>query len=221
MFFMSSKMIIFDLDGTLVDSRADLTTAVNLVRADYGLPALPLATMTSFVGDGVHKLLERALQDAAAGWSMDVAVQRMARHYHDHLLDETCLYPGVAETLPLLARDWRLGVVTNKPQAAACAVCEKLGIAAVLAVVVGGGRCAQLKPRPEPLLMALELAGAGVEGSWMVGDHRTDLGAASAAGLRACFCAYGFGQQDDQRADAVIQHFAQLPMVLREADRRD
>lgn len=217
---MSSRMILFDLDGTLVDSRADLSTAVNLVRADYGLPPLSLATTTRLVGDGVRKLIERAMQDAAPGWSLDEAVQRMAHHYHDHLLDETCLYPGVAETLELLAQDWRLGVVTNKPQAHACAVCEKLGIADALDVVVGGGRCPQLKPRPEPLLLALELAGADLAGSWMVGDHRTDLGAANAAGLRACFCAFGFGQQDDQRADAVIQHFAQLPMVLREADRR-
>jgi phosphoglycolate phosphatase len=216
---MKKRMILFDLDGTLIDSRADLATATNLVRADYGLPPLSLATITGYVGDGVNKLLQRALQDAQPGWSLAEAVQRMGRHYHDHLLDETCLYPGVAETLPLLARQWQLGVVTNKPQAHAEAICEKLGVADAFAVLLGGGRCAQLKPRPEPLLLALELAGASREDSWMVGDHRTDLGAASAAGLRACFCAYGFGRQDAQRADAIIQHFAQLPKVLGAAER--
>lgn len=217
---MSVRMILFDLDGTLVDSRADLTMAVNLTRADFGLGPLPLTTVTDYVGDGIRQLLQRALRDAAAGWDMEEAVRRMSAHYQAHLLDETHVYPGVAEVLPMLAKAWRLGVVTNKPQAQASAICEQLGIGGMLDAVVGGGRCPQLKPRPEPLQMALELAGASADGSWMVGDHRTDLGAAQAAGLRACFCAYGFGIQDGQRADAVIQHFGQLPMVLRGADAR-
>jgi len=74
-----------------------------------------------------------------------------------------------------------------------------------------------LKPRPEPLHLALELAGSSAAGSWMIGDHRTDLGSAAAAGLRACFCAYGFGVQDDQRADAVIQSFPDLLNVVNRA----
>lgn len=211
--------LIFDLDGTLIDSRADLTCAVNLTRADFGLAPLALAAVTSLVGDGIYNLMNRALSDLAKPWDLEEAVAAMQRHYRDHMLDQTCLYPGVETTLRVLKDDWRLAVVTNKPEAEARKLCAATGLGELLDVIVGGGRCPHLKPRPEPLLLAVELAGSTVDGSWMIGDHRTDLGAARAAGLRACFCAYGFGIQDDQRADAVIQSFPDLLNVLRPGPR--
>ena len=207
-------ILIFDLDGTLVDSRADLVDAVNLTRADFGLAPLPLADVIAMVGDGVYNLMTRAVPDLARPHDIEEAVAAMQRHYRDHLLDQTRLYPGVASTLAALKPDWRLAVVTNKPEAAAQRICAALGIGAFLDAVVGGGRCPHLKPRPEPLLLAMALAGGTAAGSWMIGDHRTDLGAAAAAGLKACFCAYGFGLQGDERADAVIQSFPALLNVV-------
>ncbi len=210
-------MLIFDLDGTLIDSRADLAKAVNLARADFGLATLSLDDVVSMVGDGVHNLMRRAVPGLAKPEDVEKAVAAMQRHYREHLLDQTRLYPGVAETLAALKPDWRLAVVTNKPEPAAQHICDALGIGDLLDVLVGGGRCPHLKPRPEPLHLALELAGSSAAGSWMIGDHRTDLGSAAAAGLRACFCAYGFGVQDDQRADAVIQSFPDLLNVVNRA----
>lgn len=207
-------ILIFDLDGTLIDSRADLASAVNLTRADFGLAALPLADVTVMVGDGVYNLMQRAVPGLLRPQDIEEAVAAMQRHYREHLLDQTFLYPGVAATLAALKPDWRLAVVTNKPETAARSLCDALGIGDFLDAVVGGGRCPHLKPRPEPLLLAMELAGASAAGSWMIGDHRTDLGAAAAAGLKACFCAYGFGRQDNQRADAVISSFPALLNVV-------
>ena len=121
-------MLIFDLDGTLIDSRADLAKAVNLARADFGLTMLSLDDVVSMVGDGVYNLMRRAVPGLAKPEDVEKAVAAMQRHYREHLLDETCLYPGVAETLAALKSDWRLAVVTNKPEAAARHICDALGI---------------------------------------------------------------------------------------------
>lgn len=207
-------ILLFDLDGTLIDSRADLACSVNLLRADFGLPPLPLATVVSYVGDGVRKLLQRSLQDAPAGYDLEDAVRRNQEHYHRHLLDQTTAYPGVVETLTQLKPHYRLGVITNKPQAAAEKILAGLGILPLLDSLVGGGRTQRLKPDPEPLLLALRETNSVPADSWMIGDHRTDLGAARATGLHACFCAYGFGQQDGLPADAVIQSFPELIPLL-------
>jgi len=117
-------MLIFDLDGTLIDSRADLAKAVNLARADFGLATLSLDDVVSMVGDGVHNLMRRAVPGLAKPEDVEKAVAAMQRHYREHLLDQTRLYPGVAETLAALKPDWRLAVVTNKPEPAAQHICD-------------------------------------------------------------------------------------------------
>lgn len=208
------SILIFDLDGTLIDSRADLALAINLMRADFGLPPFSLDTVVSMVGDGIQRLMTRALHDLHTPWEMETAVAAMRRHYQDHLLDETKLYPHVAETLAILKNNWRLAVATNKTTSEAKKICQQLGIADLLDTIVGGSCCQHLKPHPGLLLRAIELTGSSAAGSWMIGDHRTDLGAAQAAGVRGCFCSYGFGVQDNLRADAVIPCFAALPLVV-------
>lgn len=207
-------ILIFDLDGTLIDSCADLALAINLVRSDFGLQPLSQETAISMVGDGVNRLMTKILHDLQQPWEMTTAVTAMRQHYRQHLLDQTTLYPQVTETLTILKANWHLAVATNKAINEAKEICQQLGIADLLDAIVGGGSCQQLKPKPEPLLLAMEMTGSSKQGSWMIGDHRTDLGAAKAAGLRACFCSYGFGVQDNFRADAVIPSFASLLTVL-------
>ena len=112
-----ARTILFDLDGTLIDSAADLAMAVNLTRRDFGLPPKSLPEVISAVGNGVRKLLERTIPECAD--RMEELLARQRKHYGDHLLDQTALYPGVEETLRRLAgAGHRLGVVTNKPAAA-------------------------------------------------------------------------------------------------------
>ena len=202
---------MFDLDGTLVDSAADLATAVNLTRGDFGLPPKSLPEVVAAIGNGVRKLLERTIPEYAAG-RMEGLLAHQRRHYGEHLLDQTALYPGVMETLRRLAdAGCRLGVVTNKPAAATRAILEGLGIRPLFGAVVGGGDCAKLKPDPEPLFLAASQMGTRLTpDDWIVGDAFTDLGAGRRAGIHRCFCTYGFGRQGDETYDLAISRMEEF-----------
>ncbi len=187
------KTVLFDLDGTLIDSRADIALAVNLTRADFDLPPLPAEEIEACVGEGVPALIRRAIPEFPELWSEMLACQRA--HYRAHCLDQTVLYVGVVETLSgLVAEGWRLAVVTNKPSDVTPQILEGLGISKYFATVVGGGDCEALKPDPAPLRLAAFRMGVTLDpDDWMVGDHFADMEAAIHAGIRRCFCLYGFG----------------------------
>ena len=204
-----SGAVLLDLDGTLVDSRADLATGVNLTRRDLGLGPLPPALIASHVGDGVRQLLTRSLPECPE--RLEEALGLNHRHYCDHLLEATRLYPGTLEALTLLgAQGWRLAVVTNKPRAFTDLILDGLGVTPHLTAVVGGGDSPALKPDPQPLRMALEACGARPEASWMVGDHHTDLEAGRRAGLRRCFCRYGFGEPGRETWELAVDGLMDL-----------
>ena len=208
-----ARAVIFDLDGTLVDSRADLALGVNLTREALGYPPLEEALVASFVGDGVHKLLLRALPECPERLEEAVAINR--RHYAAHLLDRTRLYPGVAEALEAIgALGFRLGVVTNKPREFTLPILEGLGILGRFGAVAAGGDGGPLKPDPQPLLRVLEASGCGAPGSWMTGDHCTDLEAGRRAGLRRCFCRYGFGDPRGETWELAVDHLPELAAHL-------
>jgi phosphoglycolate phosphatase len=206
--------IILDLDGTLIDSRADLATGVNLTRRDLGLPPLEPALIASYVGEGVRRLLTRALPECPG--LLEEALELNHRHYCEHLLDATRLYPGVAPALEHL-RDagFSLAVVTNKPRPFTDLILEGLGVAPLFSAVVGGGDCPQLKPDPAPLRLVLEQLQATPAASWMVGDHFTDLEAGRRAGLHTCFCRYGFGDPRDEPWDLAVNGLLELAAFLR------
>ena len=138
---------LFDLDGTLVDSVADLATAVNLLRRELALPAGSLATVRSYVGDGATALVTRALP---AGTFTPALLQRFLDHYGAHLLDTTRPYPGILDFLAAQRRR-PLAVVTNKPLALTNQLLHGLGLDAFFPVVVGGDSCAEKKPSPLPV----------------------------------------------------------------------
>ena len=205
--------IIFDLDGTLIDSRADLALAVNLTREELGLAAIPQAEVVGYVGEGVRRLLSRAIPELPQ--QLDRALAINQRHYRAHLLDQTTLYPGVGAALERFRRAGiPLMVVTNKPREFTDLILAGLGIATFMSAVVGGGDCPGLKPDPAPLLMALEQSGCGAEGSWMVGDHFTDLEAGRRAGLKRCLCRYGFGDPGLETWDLAVDELTELADYL-------
>ena len=203
---------VFDLDGTLVDSRHDLATAVNLMRHDLGLPALSLETVVGFVGDGVRRLVERSLRDTpAASAEVDRAVALLREHYAAHLLDQTVLYPGVLAGLEALSqRPCHLAIVTNKPTEPARRICAGLGILRFFPQVLGGDACARAKPDPLPVLHVLSTTGADPASSWMIGDNATDLEAGRRAGIRRCFCRFGFGHAGTEVADLYVDSLAEF-----------
>jgi phosphoglycolate phosphatase len=183
---MQTRLAIFDLDGTLVDSVDDLAAAVNHGLALAGLPLRGRAEVRSFIGDGARLLLERAvgqrqdkLEEALAGWR---------EHYNAHLLDHTRPYPGVAEALARSGRT--LAVQTNKPGAMARRILEGLGLLSCFAVVIGGGE-APSKPDPAGVRTILERVGARPQDAVFVGDSLVDLATARNAGV--AFVGVGWG----------------------------
>ncbi|MDR2849297.1 MAG: HAD-IA family hydrolase [Verrucomicrobiota bacterium] len=198
------KTAFFDLDGTLIDSRADLALAVNLTRQDFGLPPKSVPEVVACVGEGVRLLIERATPERPDLWDAMLARQRV--HYLAHCLDNTVPYPGVAETLAALcAAGWRLAVVTNKPGPVTRPILEGLGLLSFFGAVVGGGDCPTLKPDPAPVFFAAAQLGAAPDPSdWMVGDNFTDLEAGRRAGVRRCFCRFGFGDARGEPYDLAI-----------------
>ena len=205
--------IIFDLDGTLIDSRADLALAVNLTRAELDLPPIAQAQVVGFVGEGVRRLLSRAIPERPELLAQALEINQ--RHYRAHLLDQTRLYPGVAEALETFRqRGLRLMVVTNKPREFTGLILEGLGIQGLMAAVVGGGDGPGLKPDPAPLRLALDRAGCAAAGSWMAGDHFTDLEAGRRAGLKRCYCRYGFGDPGAEAWDLAVDDLRELAAFL-------
>jgi phosphoglycolate phosphatase len=191
------RAVAFDLDGTLVDSRRDLAAAVNLVRADLGLGALPLDDIVSMVGEGARKLMERALGPDFEQIGADAAVARFLARYEPICTRETVSYPGVAELLAELAGTFPLGVLTNKPERPARLILEHLGWSAWFRAVVGGDTLAERKPGPQGLLELATRFGVAPGELLLVGDSRIDADTAAAAGAPFLFVEWGFGLGKD------------------------
>lgn len=212
---MRFDTLLFDLDGTLVDSVRDLGTAVNLLRADLDLPPLDLETVRSYVGDGATVLVQRSLPE---GLFSEERLQRFLGLYGEHLLEHTGPYPGIREFLQSQAGR-KLAVVTNKPLDLTRKLLAGLDLARFFPVVVGGGSCPYKKPHPAPVLLALERLDAGAAGAALVGDHHTDLRAGAAAGVKTCFCAWGIGHDGGQPFDLLARTPADLNRLFPREDR--
>ena len=201
-------LMVFDLDGTLIDSMHDLAVAINFMRAQYGLPEVSIDTAKTFVGNGAKTLVHRAL-GAEREADFDAALRCYREYYASHQLVYTRLYPGVAEGLEELRRNGvTLAVVTNKPSSDALAILNGLGVADELAEICGGDSGLPLKPEPDALLHVK--ARFGAESCWMVGDHYTDLEAGRRAGFFRVLARYGFGQPREEVPDLIVDSFAEL-----------
>jgi phosphoglycolate phosphatase len=224
----SLQAVLFDLDGTLLDTVADISLALNRALAEHRLASLPAAQVRVLIGRGVPTLIERALARlGAAGESSDTArlVERFHFHYERiHELDEiqTRVYPGVMAGLAELhALGLGLAVVTNKPKKAAVDLLTRLGLSQWIDVVVGGDTGVHRKPHPQPLLTACQELEVRPAQALMVGDSLTDVLAARAAGLAVVCVPYGYNEGLDPRAlpcDAFVESVGGLPALLTAAD---
>ena len=188
-----ARLLVFDLDGTLVDSSRDIAAAANatLARVAPGAAAIPLEAILSYVGEGARLLIERCLSHARLDLSADEVLPVYLECYAERLLDTTRLYAGVAEALDGLAGT-ALAVLTNKPGDFSRSILEGLGVASRFARIWGAGDVATRKPDPGGLLRLMSDLGAGAEDTWMVGDSATDVGAGRAAGVRVAGVTWGF-----------------------------
>jgi phosphoglycolate phosphatase len=202
--------ILFDLDGTLIDSSGDIVTAVNRTLDGLGLPELDDAEIVGFVGDGVRKLMQRTLAHSE-NTDVDAAVARFKRENRANCLERTKTYPGITDLLKRLAGR-RLAVVTNKPADFASQILQGLGLLDSFDALVGGDEAA-LKPSPAPVELALSRIGGTATAGLMIGDHSNDVLAGQAAGLTTCGVLWGF---DGGRALASCSpdHVCKTPREL-------
>lgn len=187
-------LIVFDLDGTLIDSRRDLADAANALILEHGGTPLPVEDITAMIGEGAALLVRRALRAAGHGAAdAEVALKRFLELYDERLLVHTRLYEGTREALETLAARAPLAILTNKPQRPTERILDGLGIARFFRWVVGGDTPLPRKPDPAGLVSLVAAAAATAAATIMVGDSVIDLRTARAAGTRVCLVRYGFG----------------------------
>jgi phosphoglycolate phosphatase len=209
-----ARILLLDLDGTLVDSVPDLCAALNRLMQSRACAGFSYAETAAMVGDGAAALVARAF--AARGRAPDsAALDDFLRDYGAHAAVETRAYPDVGPTLDALAAaGWRLAVCTNKPVAPARALLAALGLAKKFSAIGGGDSFAVRKPDPGHLLATLTAAGGAAGRAVMVGDHANDIAAARGAGLPCIFAAWGYGPPAMAAGSAAIaERFDQLPSI--------
>ena len=208
--------IVFDLDGTLVDSAPDIAVAANRMLAGEGLEPIDLATVTSFVGNGLPKLVERVMRARAIGpHHFDRLYDEMKDFYNAAPADESKPMPGVPALLGKLKADGhRLGVCTNKPEEPARLVLKLLGLEGYFDTVVGGDSLEQKKPHPAPLNLAFDKLGAG--GRLYVGDSEVDAEVALAAGVQFAIYSQGYRKRaiEGLPHDFRFDHFDGLGPIV-------
>ena len=223
----SIQLVIFDLDGTLIDSRLDLVHSVNAALRHIGRAPLPDDVIASYVGDGAPILIQRAL----GGEIVDETLVRKGlefflSYYRAHKLDHTTVYPGIKDALTVIqnsangtspAARRKLAVLTNKPVIPSRAIVEALGLAPFFAQVYGGNSFETKKPDPEGAQTLLEENGVSPEHTVIVGDSHTDIETGRNAGLWTVGVTYGFAPHtlEGQPPDISVDHPSELADVFR------
>jgi phosphoglycolate phosphatase len=218
---MATRLVLFDLDGTLADTAPDLAGAVNRMLLTRGRAALPLATLRPLASHGARGLIGRAFGVTPADDAFEALRQEFFREYEAALCADTTLFPAMASTLATLeARGVRWGIVTNKVARFTDPLVDALGLTARAACVVSGDTTPHAKPHPAPLLHALAEAGESAAHAVYVGDDLRDVQAGRAAQMRTVAAAYGYLGDGLPLADWGADHIietpeALLPLVLR------
>lgn len=217
---MAPLTLAFDLDGTLVDTAPDLLGALNFVLGEQGLAPIHEDRLRALVGAGARVMIERGLaihQVPAGAADVDRMLEDFLRFYRGHIADHSRPFPGVAETLDLLAgHGHTLVVVTNKYERYSVQLLDTLNLARYFAVIAGPDTYGVRKPEPGHLLRAVEQAGGEAARTIMIGDSITDMATAREAGVPAIAVSFGYrdGSIESLGADAVVDHFHEIPASI-------
>src|SRR5258707_10895306 len=213
--FSSMRMLIFDLDGTLIDSKLDLIRSVNAMLLEMGRERLHEDTISGYIGHGAPQLVSRALGNNAPEAERERALKFFLAHYEEHKLDSTCAYPGVPEALEQLAA-LPMAILTNKPERVSKRILEGLGLAKYFRSVYGGNSFETKKPDPLGALTILRGLGAAPAEAMLIGDSEVDVQTARNAGTFAAAVNYGFGTHDRAAhpADIYLNSLSDLVPLL-------
>ena len=212
------RLLVFDLDGTLIDSRKDLSNSVNAMLTKLGCTTLPEAVIASYIGDGAGMLVRRALGDPVDEALVDRALGLFLDSYREHKLDTTYVYKGVTAALDVLSRRadgeaQQMAVLTNKPVVPSKEICAALGLAPYFFSIRGGNSFATKKPDPEGLRQLMREADVRPEETLMVGDSEVDVLTARAAGAWSLGCRYGLSPHtiDAMREGGLVDAVVDTP----------
>jgi phosphoglycolate phosphatase len=209
--------LIFDLDGTLIDSKRDLIHSVNAMLQEMGRQQLAEETISGYIGHGAPQLVARALGGSATQDESTHALQFFLGYYEEHKMDTTCAYPGVAETLAQLQRKaLPMAILTNKPARISVRILDALGLAGYFRAIYGGNSFETKKPDPLGANTILGELGAAPQSTMVIGDSEVDIQTARNAGTLAAAVNYGFGVHDRNLypADVYLDSITDLvPLV--------
>ena len=213
------KALLFDLDGTLIDSKRDLVQSVNATLREMGRAELRENLVASYVGSGAPILISRAMGGAASETELQSALKFFLAHYDEHKLDFTKEYPGVRETLEKL-RIVPMAVLTNKPVNISVQILEGLGLVGFFRAIYGGNSFATKKPDPLGANTILNELGIAAAQAAMVGDSEVDVQTVRNAGMISAIVNFGFGTHDRQMhpADIYLDHMEELVPLIGDGD---
>jgi phosphoglycolate phosphatase len=213
--FAGVRALVFDLDGTLIDSKLDLALSIDATLQHMGRASLPHETIYGYVGNGAAVLVRRALGDSATDAEAEEGHRYFLSYYREHMLDNTVTYPGVREALDLLSRR-AMAVLTNKPVRFSERILEGLGISRYFRYVYGGNSFDTKKPDPEGMNIILRDLAMAPREAMIVGDSDVDVRTARNSGTWSCGVSYGLGLEG-MRAhppDLMLDNLTQLPAYL-------
>jgi phosphoglycolate phosphatase len=216
---MAVSLIIFDLDGTLIDSAGDISTALNYAIRPYGLPAVTLEETKAYIGEGVTIMIEKLLAlKGTISLNKKTLTKRFLEYYSSHLVANTAPYPEVRETLERLS-PCRKAVISNKLTGLAEKTLDALDLLKHFELVAGGDSSSERKPSPVPILRVLSLLDVAPHEALMVGDSVYDIAAGRAADLKTVAVTYGYGAAGfSDGSNFIIDRFSRLLEVIRNLD---
>ena len=218
----SIRLVVFDLDGTLIDSQKDLANSINAMLTQLHLQPLPEEIIAAYVGDGVGMLVRRALGDPSDEHLVEHGLELFLAYYREHKLDYTYVYPGVFESLEALratsdGNQRRMAVLTNKPINPSRAICDALGLSPWFFQIYGGNSFATKKPDPEGLNTLIAEAGVTARETLMIGDSDNDILTARRAGAWSLGCKFGLSSHtlENIAADSLVDSASEWTLALR------
>ncbi|MFP5226085.1 MAG: HAD family hydrolase [Acidobacteriota bacterium] len=215
------RLIVFDLDGTLIDSRKDLTNSINAMLTEFGRDPLPEEIIATYIGDGAGMLVRRALGDPDDEPLVENALQHFLDHYRKHKLDFTYVYGGVFESLDAMRTNAagqarKMAVLTNKPVGPSVAICDALGLSPYMFRIYGGNSFATKKPEPEGLNTLIREAEVAPGETLMIGDSSVDILTARRAGAWVIGCRFGLSSHtvEDIPSDCLVDSASEWAQAL-------